>query len=434
MKRFLLFLFLLSHALWAGASLQVAANSPTFEGDSTEAIVAQAYEWYPRYVTFLPTNKLDSVLAYAYTDIVPVIYEVNKTILRENEQLIEIVDLINKFNKDERVKISYIWIGGSASAEGPIEGNRLLGERRAKVLAEYIKEKTNVTDANIRIENLWEDWITLTHTLEAHDFPNKERVLKIISNESDWGARKRKIKAMDKGKTWQFLLREIFPLLRNSRMVIVCSVEDIKVPPPVPPTPVELTPDTISIVPEPIVEMPIEAPTPVENRFWSIKTNGLFLGALIANVGFEVELWRRWSLDVPFWYSPYDYTPTRKIRLLATQPELRYWLKKAGKGNFFGLHTHIVGFNVAINDNGRYQDPNHALWGMGLSYGYATHLDKAQRWSLEFNIGAGFAEYDYDVYRNWRNGPKFRSGDNFYWGITRAGISIAYKFYKPRKK
>ena len=71
---------------------------------------------------------------------------------------------------------------------------------------------------------------------------------------------------------------------------------------------------------------------------------------------------------------------------------------------------------------------------MGLSYGYATHLDKAKRWSLEFNIGAGFAEYDYDVYRNWHNGPKFRSGNDFYWGITRAGVSIAYKFYKPRKK
>ena len=392
MKRFLLQLFLFAYALWAGASLSTTTRVSLLRGDT---IVAQAYKWYPKYITFLPADKLDSVLAYSYTDIVPVIYEVNKTVLKENDQLIEIVNLINKIKDDRRVKVSYIWIGGSASPEGPISGNEHLGQLRTQVFADYIKAKTGLTDADIRTENLWEDWVMLSRVLEKQEFPNKEQVLTIISNEPDWTERKNKIKAIDGGR------------------------------------PVEVEPkDTVPVARIP--EAPVEQP--VENRFYSIKTNGLFLGALIANAGFEVELWRRWSLDVPFWYSPYNYTPTRKLRLLATQPELRHWLRKAGQGHFFGLHTHIVGFNVAINDHGRYQDPNHALWGMGLSYGYATHLDKAERWSLEFNIGAGFAEYDYDVYRNWHNGPKFRSGNDFYWGITRAGVSIAYKFYKPRKK
>lgn len=171
-----------------------------------------------------------------------------------------------------------------------------------------------------------------------------------------------------------------------------------------------------------------------ELRFWSVKTNALFLAVLVANLGFEVELWRKWSLDVPVWYSPYNITSTWKLRLLAVQPEIRYWREKAGKGHFFGLHTHVAGFNVAINKHERYQDPNHALWGMGLSYGYATHLDKHKRWGLEFNLGVGFAEYQYDVYRNWTNGPKFRSGSDWYWGITKAGISLSYKWYKERKK
>ena len=62
----------------------------------------------------------------------------------------------------------------------------------------------------------------------------------------------------------------------------------------------------------------------------------------------------------------------------------------------------MAGFNVAINDKARYQDPNHALWGMGLSYGYAFSWGKDNRWGIEFNIGVGFAEYDYDAYRNRR--------------------------------
>ncbi len=170
-----------------------------------------------------------------------------------------------------------------------------------------------------------------------------------------------------------------------------------------------------------------------QTRFFAVKTNLLFAAALCANLGFEAELWPKWSLDIPVWYSPYDITSTRKLRLLAAQPEIRWWPEKAGEGHFFGLHMHVVGFNVAINDHGRYQDPNHALWGMGLSYGYAMKLGKTKRWGLEFNVGAGFAEYDYDAYRNQENGQKFRSGSATYFGITRAGISLSYNWYKERK-
>lgn len=103
------------------------------------------------------------------------------------------------------------------------------------------------------------------------------------------------------------------------------------------------------------------------------------------------------------------------------------------EGHFIGLHTHIAGFNIALNDYARYQDPNHALWGMGVSYGYALPLDKTGHWGLEFNIGFGFAEYSYDAYRNWDNGPRFTSGQAWYWGITRAGITLSYKWAKPSK-
>ena len=99
-----------------------------------------------------------------------------------------------------------------------------------------------------------------------------------------------------------------------------------------------------------------------------------------------------------------------------------------------GVHTHVAGFNVAVNDHGRYQDPNHALWGMGVSYGYAWRFGRGRRWSAEVTAGAGFAEYDYDAYRNWEDGPLFRSGSDVYWGVTRVGVSVSYRWYKPRKR
>ena len=397
--------------------------------DSVPDIV---YKWYPKYVTFLPGDKLDSVLVYANTDLVPVIYKVNKYDLKGSPQLDSIVNLINQIKSDSRVELAYVWVGGSASPEGPVAWNKKLGDYRSAALSNFLRSKTDLPDEQLRVENLGEDWYSVTRTLEKIDFPNKEKILDIIDSEPDWNSRKNKIRAIDNGQTWRRLVREIFPVFRNSRMVIVCSADGLKYRTHKSVPLVLQAPDTVC----PMLSMPMietKLRRQPENRFWSVKTNTLFLAALVANVGVEVELWKKWSLDVPVWYSPYNITSTRKIRLMAVQPEIRHWLKKAGEGHFFGLHTHVAGFNVAINDNGRYQDPNHALWGMGLSYGYATHISKNKRWSLEFNLGVGFAEYDYDAYRNWANGPKFRSGSDWYWGITRAGISISYKWYKERK-
>ena len=397
--------------------------------DSVPDIV---YKWYPKYVTFLPGDKLDSVLVYANTDLVPVIYKVNKYDLKGSPQLDSIVNLINQIKSDSRVELAYVWVGGSASPEGPVAWNKKLGDYRSAALSNFLRSKTDLPDEQLRVENLGEDWYSVTRTLEKIDFPNKEKILDIIDSEPDWNSRKNKIRAIDNGQTWRRLVREIFPVFRNSRMVIVCSADGLKYRTHKSVPLVLQVPDTVCpMLSIPMIETKLRRQP--ENRFWSVKTNTLFLAALVANVGVEVELWKKWSLDVPVWYSPYNITSTRKIRLMAVQPEIRHWLKKAGEGHFFGLHTHVAGFNVAINDNGRYQDPNHALWGMGLSYGYATHISKNKRWSLEFNLGVGFAEYDYDAYRNWANGPKVRSGSDWYWSIKRAGISISYKWYKERK-
>lgn len=388
---------------------------------------AIGYKWYPRYVTFLPYHQLDSVLAYAETDIVPVIYSVNKYELIPNAQTDSIADLLDRIIIDPRIKLAYVWIGGSASPEGPADWNMELGEFRARALGDWLLDNTSLPGSSLRIENLGEDWNSVARILSEKDFPNREEILRIISDESDNNERKRLIRELDGGRTWTKMIHELFTPLRNSRLVIVCNSELL----------------TKMSVAHPSAPRPYSSPEfapgkreiklPPEYRFISLKTNALFLGALTANLGFEVGLWRKWSLDVPVFYSPYDITPTRKLRLLATQPEIRFWPKKGGEGHFIGLHTHVAGFNVAINDNGRYQDPNHALWGMGISYGYAINLGAEKRWSIEFNIGAGFAEYDYDIYRNWENGPKVGSGSDWYWGITRAGISISYKWYVEKK-
>ena len=398
----------------------------------TAAYKARIYNraGYPTYVTFLPATQIDSAFFYANTSLVPVIFKVNKYNLQNIQPIDSIITTINKIINEPEINLAYIWIGGSASPEGPPAWNKKLGDYRSQALAQYFRNNTKIPDTLLRIENLGEDWYSFTTTLtQDPTFPHRDNILRIITTEPDTEKRKQQIKAIDGGRTWNRIIHELFPPLRNARMVIVCYDT---------PTPLTAEQPRLAIPYYPRTELAPApqalAAAPPKEWVFAIKNNLLFTALLTANLGFEVQLWEHFSLDVPVWYSPYDlFTPRRKIRLLATQPEIRWWAGNVMEGHFIGLHTHIAGFNIALNDYARYQDPNHALWGMGLSYGYALPLDKTGHWGLEFNIGFGFAEYSYDAYRNWDNGPRFTSGQAWYWGITRAGITLSYKWAKPSK-
>ncbi len=398
---------------------------------TSETLTSCLNKNYPDYVIFLSDKKIDSVFYYANTSIAPVIFKVNKYKLYPNKQLDSIADILRRIQQDTIIRLSHVWVGGSASPEGPPSWNHRLGEYRSRALADFLLQETGIPESKLKVENLCEDWYSFEVALKnGAQIPNKSKVLDILTKETDNERRKKQIKALDGGYTWQRIIQDVFPPFRNARIAIVCLEEQF----PLPPVSKNLQ-VAESRMPDlnPAISFSLQ-PSQQEKWIIAIKSNLLFVAALTANLGIEISPFSHWSFDLPVWYSPYNITPERKLRLLAVQPEIRWWSKEAMKGHFIGLHTHVAGFNVAINDHGRYQDPNHALWGMGISYGYAVDIGKMKRWTLECNIGAGFAEFDYDVYRNWKNGPKFRSGSDWYWGITRGGVSISYKWYKQRKR
>lgn len=359
----------------------------------------------------------------------PVIFEVNRYDVRSTPQLEETVGSIEEL----RDRLACVWIGGSASPEGPLRWNLKLGRYRAEALANYLTRRTGLS-GQLHVFNLGEEWSLLDETLAAHpDFPNGERLRAILAEEPDGEARKRQIRMLDGGETWRRLIRELFPPLRNARLLVVSyrPKQEAIVPPPGVGMPYLRKDQEFSFLPK----YGVEPVAPVGTRGWRIalKSNLLFDALLVANLGVEISPWTHWSFDIPVYYSPYDKAPDRNVRLLAVQPEIRWWPREAMSGHFVGLHAHTAGFNIALNDYARYQDPNHALWGLGLSYGYAMSLGKSNRWGLEFTLGAGFARYHYDAYRNWTNGPKFKSGSDCYWGITRAAVSLSYQWDLSRK-
>lgn len=159
--------------------------------------------------------------------------------------------------------------------------------------------------------------------------------------------------------------------------------------------------------------------------FFAIKTNIAMLGAGVSNLGVEYGFGRHYSIDLPFIYSPYSISPDYRIKVLALQPEFRFWFARTMRGHFIGLHGGVCWYNVALKDKPRYQD-NRPMWEVGFSYGY--NLPVSKHWNLEFTIGEGYMDMSYDTYYNKENGAKYGSDRRRFWGITKLGFSLIYKF------
>ena len=161
------------------------------------------------------------------------------------------------------------------------------------------------------------------------------------------------------------------------------------------------------------------------SRYIALKTNVPFDALAVQNLALEVQLHKHITIDFPIMWSISDIEREHAIRGIALQPEGRWWLKKAGTGHFFGLHTHLAWFNAKWEDN-RYQTAKRPLAGAGISYGYKADL--SAHWEVEFNIVAGYANMKYDTFYNIENGAWLNTRIRHYWGITRAGLSLVYRF------
>lgn len=355
-------------------------------------------------------------------------------------QLEKVLAAIDSMVLNPQMKVARITVVGTASPDGPYQNNVRLATNRAETFIRILQDRYSFPDSIYAVSTIPEDWEGMRLMVAENDtIPYAGVVLAFLdeSGRLSPDIREYRLKHLDNGRPYASMRENVLPYLRRASVAVDYDVELLNRRQgftPIDVKPIEIQPLPLDLVLPPPEIQPLDIPTPRKQRFIAIKTNLLYDAALCANIGVEVELWPHWSLDVPVWYSPYDITKRWRIRLLATQPEVRYWLKDAGEGHYFGVHATVAGFNVSLNGDYRYQDPNHAAFGAGIGYGYAFHLDKSRRWSMEAQIGAGYVGYEYIKYHNTgRNGAAVSRGKNAYWGLTRAGFALAYKFYTDRK-
>lgn len=163
----------------------------------------------------------------------------------------------------------------------------------------------------------------------------------------------------------------------------------------------------------------------------AVKTNALYWATSTPNLGFEVGLGKQWTLDVLGGYNPFTFGDNKKLKHWLVQPELRWWTCERFNGHFLGVHLHGGMFNVggvklpfgmfpSLEDY-RYEGE---YYGGGLSYGYQWILGR--RWSLEAEIGVGYARLNYDKYDCPKCGEYRGSDSHDFFGVTKAAISIVY--------
>lgn len=136
----------------------------------------------------------------------------------------------------------------------------------------------------------------------------------------------------------------------------------------------------------------------VKSQNVAIKSNLLYDAIAVANLGVEVPLAPRWTVDLSANLNAWTINE-HKWKHWLLQPEARYWLCDRFQGHFFGVHAIAGQYNVGnLHNNIKFlgtdfSDLTHNryqgwMFGAGLAYGYSWIL--AKHWNIEAEIGLGW--------------------------------------------
>lgn len=141
---------------------------------------------------------------------------------------LERIDQVIKGQNDKEsvTLIKEIIITGHVSPEGDYTFNYNLAQRRADALKDYIiNEYPNISSGLISTKNGLIDWRYLVELLERSDLSNRQEVIDLIQNTYPQSDIETKIQKLDGGKTYRFLLNNIYPVMRIDSAVKIYLIK-----------------------------------------------------------------------------------------------------------------------------------------------------------------------------------------------------------------
>ncbi len=346
-------------------------------------------------------------------------------------------------------RIDSIAVYAYASPEGAPHRNDWLARRRAEVARDFIlanlPNDSVLLPQNIILHPMGENWEGLYEELDAnYHLMNRDRVMKIMRADIPTETKKWRLKQLDNGFTYNWIIRHHMPALRVATWLCVYQ--------PIP----EFVPDTM---PDISVEMPVLPelePLPVtevsrkKKTILALKTNLLYDALSLVNYSIEVPIGERFSA---LWYHQFPWWTWGQadnqycIRFLSIGGEGRWWFKpmprpQMGKsvqrdrlmGHFVGLYAESGKWDFEWGRDICHQGEH---WSVGLSYGYSMPLGR--RLNMEFSLSLGYASIAYRGYTPsenyeilWRDPAK--QGRWHYFGPTKVQVSLVYPILLTTKK
>lgn len=169
----------------------------------------------------------------------------------------------------------------------------------------------------------------------------------------------------------------------------------------------------------------------------AIKTNLLYDATASINLGAEVRVAPRWSIDISGNLNAWNITDQRRWKHWFIQPEARYWLCEATTGHFFAIHAIGGKYNIGhigfardlfgVNFS-KLRDHRYQGWGAGAGIGYGYSWLLGRHWNIEAEIAVGWIHVDYDIYQCAGCGRKIGRGHENFLAPTKLAANLVYLF------
>lgn len=357
---------------------------------------------------------------------------IDKDLMDNASQIFRIRNILSR-----STRIDNITIYSYASPEGSLSRNRELAKQRALAAKNFIlanlPDSTVLLPENISIKPLGENWEGLKRELEAnYHRGNRDKVIKIINSKIPAEKKKKQLRNLDNGKTYNWIIQHHMSRLRLATWDCVYA----------PLT--SLYPRSASNPAYLLGELqPMDSlaePETFERKtILAIKSNLLYDALTLVNYSIEIPVTKHFSAlfyhQFPWWRwgeAKNEYC----IRFLSIGAEVRWWFRFIPgnrihherdrlSGHFLGIYAESGKWDFQWKRSICHQGEH---WSTGLTYGYSMPLGKVM--NLEFSLSMGYASIPYrrfipsDNYEIlWREPGG--EGRWHYFGPTKAQISLS---------
>lgn len=170
-----------------------------------------------------------------------------------------------------------------------------------------------------------------------------------------------------------------------------------------------------------------------------LKTNFVYDATASVNLGLEIGLGRRWSVDISGNYNGWTFADNRKWKHWFVQPEFRFWTGEPRKGHFIGIHAiggvyNLNRMHLPFEAYPATATQRHEGWGAGVGLCYGYRWNFSERWGMEGVIGVGYIYTEYDKFCPNNCGVRIAQGDHNYFGPTKLALNLIYRFGKKKRE